>query len=110
MLGLKKNSKNLIIRLVRRWQKEKTPKEILSLLQKEFPPEDVKNFLLYNWHLVYGEKKRTELGAYYTPDNIVELGKRELEALLGSLEDYVILDPAAGVGLFCSKTGTPKKL
>jgi len=110
MLGVKNDAINNIIRLVRKWRTKKTPNEILSLLQKEFPPEELKNFLLYNWYLVYGERKRTELGAYYTPDNIVELGKRELEALLGSLKEYVILDPACGCGSFLFKNWNAKKV
>jgi len=110
MLGVEKSPRDTIVRLVKKWRKEKAPREILSLLQKEFPPEEVKNFLLYNWDLVYEEKKRTELGAYYTPDDIVELGKQELESLLGSLEDYVILDPSCGCGSFLLKNWNTKRV
>lgn len=110
MLGVQADEQVLIARLVRKWQKDKSPKEILSMLQKEFPIDEIKKFLLHSWHLVYGEKRRTELGAYYTPDKIVDLGKRELESLLGTLEEYVIFDPACGCGSFLFKNWKAKRI
>jgi len=99
-----------ITKLVRRLRKEKSPAEILLILKKTFPLEKLKRFLIENWHIIYDEKKRTELGAYYTPNEIVDLAKRELERLLGSIEEYTILDPACGCGSFLLKDWKAKKV
>jgi len=79
---------------------------------EELSQDELKNFLIHNWSLFYEEKKRTELGAYYTPDEIVKWVVEKLKIFLGEkkISDYVVLDPACGCGSFLFRNWKAKKV
>jgi hypothetical protein len=102
--------KNLLSAFEYAVKKEKNFQKVFTYLNLTFPEEDIKNFLIHNWYLFYEEKKKTELGAYYTPNEIVEWGFQKLKELLKDLSDYVILDPACGCGSFLFKDWKAKRV